>query len=562
MVVKRRDFRFWIKLATASIFSSLSEGLNCDINPQTTQRCSMVLSPLRARPYFEDSDGSEFRRQKEMGSTDRPTQTQVDAPPPDFILSKPKIVVLGASGLIGRLVVRQLLESNLDATIVAFVRDYDKACRVLYDDLVVCKTKRKGPKLQIVKGELIPPEELPGYVYVDEEEEAEWLQRAKSAAAFYGNAVSDFDNRDLAPDPDEALQEAILGATTIISCVGSVRPSNLWTDFLVRPLWRILQSDVSKWCNDCRHPYYAHYRTTKKALELAEKEQLKREAAASAIDDEEKPVVPRIRFVRVSDLCVAQEPWQLVPLLTNALHSMVFRYQDMAEKILEASHLIDTVTLRPGDLVDEERNATTTTLQVDPSGQVPFPARIGREDVAALAVAAALFQSENDSDESNSVRPFHYTFGCRWASECMDPYPAQGKKIHGFASASLGIQSAVNKLKQKEKRRRKKKDQARDELHSSLAQISYSRTIPRPTKPYGICVAIPVYLLLSMMAKSIFMLALPYIPGLRPLLSNVGNLLQVLAAFTFSQLSQSLSLLPKTLPKWMAKRCTSKYITF
>lgn len=26
----------------------------------------------------------------------------------------------------GRLVVRQLLESNLDATIVAFVRDYDK----------------------------------------------------------------------------------------------------------------------------------------------------------------------------------------------------------------------------------------------------------------------------------------------------------------------------------------------------------------------------------------------------------------------------------------------------
>jgi hypothetical protein len=523
----------------------------------------MILQPLQAhrRPYYEANDGSEYHRQKEIGSTDRPTQTQIDTPPLDVIPSKPKIVVLGASGLIGRLVVRQLLESNLDATIVAFVRDYDKACRVLYDDLVVCKSKGKGPKLQIIKGELIPPEELPGYV-TDEEEEAEWLQRAKSAASFYGNNVSDYDNRELAPNPDESLQDAILGATTIISCVGSVRPSNLWTDFLVRPLWRILQSDVSKWCNDSRHPYYAHYRTTKKALELAEKEQLKREAAVSAMGDEERPVVPRIRFVRVSDLCVAQEPWQLVPLLTNALHSMVFRYQDMAEKILEASNLIDTVTLRPGDLVDEERNATTTSLQVDPSGRVPFPARIGREDVAALAVAAALFQSERGSNDTHSDRPFHYTLGCRWASECMEPYPAQGKKIHGFASASLGIQSAVNKLKQKEKRQRKKKDLARDVRHSSLAPISYTRKIPRPAKPYGICVAIPVYLLLSMMAKSLFMVALPYIPGLRPLMSYIGNVIQVLAAFTLGQLSQSLSMLPKTLPKWMAKRCTSKYITF
>ena len=45
-------------------------------------------------------------------------------------------------------------------------------------------------------------------------------------------------------------------------------------------------------------------------------------------------------------------------------------------------------------LADDERDVSTTTLQVSVDGHVPEPARVGGEDVAALAVEAALFDSK------------------------------------------------------------------------------------------------------------------------------------------------------------------------
>jgi hypothetical protein len=322
------------------------------LTPRQAQSTLKLKAKLR-RGYIDENEGSARER-----SVERPTlpKTQVLGTPVQP--SKPKIIVLGASGRIGSLVVRQLLEmTHLDATIVAFVRDYDKACRVLYDDVLVPRAnKRKGPQLEIVVGDLVPPEELPGFK--DEDEEA-WMQTAQSAANFYGTTVELYDNRELQPDVNEALQEAIRGCTTIISCVGSVRPTNWWTDFIVMPFWRLFRHDVSGWCHDGRHPYYVHYVSTRKVLGYAEREQLRREAMAMALAKEEDGVqpqeIPRIRFVRVSDLCVTQKPWELVPLVTNTMQSMVFRYQDMTERLLEESKVIDTVILRPGDLVDEER---------------------------------------------------------------------------------------------------------------------------------------------------------------------------------------------------------------
>jgi hypothetical protein len=270
---------------------------------------------------------------------------------------------LGATGKIGRSVVKQLLEmKSIDMTVVALVRDYDKAVQVLYDDFVVAsKGNKKGPQLQIVEGNLVPPEELPGFVENTEEEDL-WLETAQSAANFYGTRTEEYDNRDMLPDVNEALEEAIKDCTTVISCVGSVRPTNLWTDILARPFWRLLRSDVSRWCQDGRHPYYVHYVSTRKALGFAEREQLRREAAASAIAEEAEDVVetksisvPKIRFIRISDLCVGHKPWGFVPLITNVFQSVIFRYQEMAEQLLDQSTMVETVVLRPGDLVDEER---------------------------------------------------------------------------------------------------------------------------------------------------------------------------------------------------------------
>ena len=315
---------------------------------------SSRLQGRRIRRYYEEDDDSAQEKSRE-----RPTLPITEVTGAPVQPSKPKIIVLGASGKTGSSVVRQLLDmSQLDATIVAFVRDYDKACRVLYGDMLVPRgTKRKGPQLQIVVGNLVPAEELPGF---EDEDEELWKQTAQSAANFYGNSAEDYDNREMQPDINEALQDAIKGCTTIISCVGSVRPTNVWTDFIVMPFWRLFRRDVSGWCRDDRHPYYVHYASTRKVLGYAEREQLRREAMMEALaeeddSDSESPEVQRIRFIRMSDLCVTQKPWEFVPLLTNILQSMVFRYQDMTERLLEESKVLETVILRPGDLVDEER---------------------------------------------------------------------------------------------------------------------------------------------------------------------------------------------------------------
>ena len=249
-------------------------------------------------------------------------------------------------------------------TVVAFVRDLGKANWALFDEMLVPRyVKKKGPELQLVIGDLVPREEMARFY--DREEEKDWKRRAKSAARFFGTKVKDYDNRELIPECNEALQEAIQGASTIISCVGATRFSNVWSDYVC--FWRLFQRDVSKWCRDPKHPYYVHYQSTRKALDYAEREQWKRDQARRETKGENDKGVTnkegtsmeqtpdRIRFIRISDLVLSKSPWTFVPVFTNMLQSMVFRYQDMTERLLEESSLVDTVILRPGDLTDEER---------------------------------------------------------------------------------------------------------------------------------------------------------------------------------------------------------------
>ena len=308
---------------------------------------------------FDSKDSSNYSLQRDEliqpvrqfidldAESDRPTETLAAQPEAEIMPSKPKIVVLGATGKVGRLVIRQLLESSElqhGATVVAFCRDYDKACRVLYDDLVVANAQRRGPKLQIIQGDLLSRDDVyassddddDSILFEDDVDENEWLQRARSAAAFYGTSVTDYNDDDdkdksSSDDGNQALRDAISSCSAIISCVGSVRPTNAWTDYMVRPLFRLLRKDVSDWCSDERHPFYTSYISTKKAVEIAEEEQKRRESAFSLFDgsgehnqeEESRVGPPRIRFIRISDLCLDQKPWHFVPLLANAFHSMV-----------------------------------------------------------------------------------------------------------------------------------------------------------------------------------------------------------------------------------------------
>jgi hypothetical protein len=471
----------------------------------------------------------------ERRRTERPTQTSPERIRPSIIPSKPKIIVLGASGLIGRLVVRQLLEHPqlTDATIVAFVRDYDKACRVLYDDMIAVASSssssrynRKGAKLMIVQGDLVPPEELPEYrigsmEYVDKDT---------------GLTLDDSKhNQDIATYDDEILRDVIRDCTTIISCVGTVRITNIWTDYIARPLYRILRWNVNDWCHDPTHPYYVHYRTMQKIIYYAEREQLRRQIAAieeqtnkdspnSVVDrsnnnhrctKNESVAIPRIRLIRISDLCVSQPPWNLIPILINIFHSMIFRYHHMTDQLLERCKHLDTIIVRPGDIVDDERDPTTTSIQVSSLGKVLYPARISRDDTAEVVVAAALYNPNNNNVNQNdhrrykskiksntsinavnsqsnnandNIEPFHYTLACRWVGDQMDPYPAQGHISYGHPNAYQCLQSTIGTMRDDEGK------------NQSLPKQSFT-TIK--TTLYGICAAIPVYLVLSMMIHSI-----------------------------------------------------------
>jgi hypothetical protein len=499
--------------------------------------------------FHEDENRLKQRRH----AIDRPTQTLFDSLGPKSIPARPKIVVLGATGRIGRQVVKQLLEiKGIDMTVVAFVREYDKAIRVLYDDMMVVSRgggggqsssnseelpsrNKNSPKLQIVVGNLVPPEELPGFVEDEAEEEQVWMEKADSASRFYGNKVQDYDNRKMLPGINEALEEAIRDSTTIISCVGDVRPTNLWTDILVCPLIRLLNPDVSSWCRDGRHPYYVHYASTRKALGFAEREQLRRQAAAATLAETEgisveEVFVPRIRFIRISDLCVSHQPWHFVPLVTNIMRSVVFRYQEMAERLLQDSPLLDTVIIRPGDLVDEERDGNTTWIQVCSSGKVPSPARVGREDVASLVVAAATFLAQNkthvngkDGSRGGAFEPFHYTFGCRWVGQELDPYPPQGHKSHGHEDAAMAFQKSLKTLHRTERSASQRqlvkgksslssKVSSSSDVFLGMAQKLAEKRHGR-RKPHGICVAVPVYLFLLLFVKTVLWPCLHYVPG-------------------------------------------------
>lgn len=147
--------------------------------------------------------------------------------------------------------------------------------------------------------------------------------------------------------------------------------------------WRIFIS-AGSWCPDPRHPYYVNYQINKKVLQYCEivqrqrnkewrvwENNRKRKAAKDAIsskEDEEhrKKSLDKIRIVRISDHCLANQAWDVVNVFTNIFLSMVFRYQEKCEKLLSASRLVDTIILRPGDLVDDIRvsssDACSTTF--------------------------------------------------------------------------------------------------------------------------------------------------------------------------------------------------------
>lgn len=191
---------------------------------------------------------------------------------------------------------------------------------------------------------------------------------------------------------------------------------------------------------------------------------------------------------------------------------------------------------------------------------VSSPARVGRKDVAALAVAAALFSSHDDTNKSE---PFHYTLGVRWVGDKMNHFPPQGRKADGLPDADTCMQRALKTLKSAAQRSEERRQvlekkgypgySSRDVVLRLANQLHRRRQKP---KPYGIFVAIPLYGFLGLLSESLICPVLQHLPGgktwILPALSKVNELLGMLASYLIRQL---ILVLP-----WLAGR--KQYISF
>jgi hypothetical protein len=271
------------------------------------------------------------------------------------------VLVVGATGRVGRRVVQQLLAQN--RPVRALVRNPDKAQKIFgtSDSLVY-------PPLEII--------------------------------------VADVSRYE---DYEEVLDRAVQGCQYIISVTGIVRFSKI-LDFVP---WRIFRIKAT-WA-DRDHPYYGNYLAQKRLIELAGKHKVQ-------------------RFVRLTGLGLAYSAFNPFGILFNTLLSCNNRYGVLTEQAL-AENNVPYVVLRPGGLASNARNTTTTNLQVDASGRLPFPARVGRSDVAALAIAA--------TEPGILTADKSYTLACRWVGEDIQPKP-QGVKEDGFATAAECLRAVAD----------------------------------------------------------------------------------------------------------------------
>ena len=523
---------------------------------------------------------------------DIPTTTEIDVVYPGHIPPRPKIVVFGASGRIGRRIVKKLLSSGVNMDVVAFVRDRQKFEDVLYDeeDMILDNlltgnddgSRNNGPRLHVVISDVVSRRDLYQRTFETDSEKKvldDWVSKAKvyfiRKGWTYNNSTSlnSFEDDDkIANDVDilesggeEALRDAISGATIIISCLASFRPSKIWTDYLKVPLARVFRKDVSQWCSDATHPYYVHYLTTKKILNEAEKEQRKRDIlvqfenekllleeelrrgremrdrargkeeegfeseiaeglrkkrntdsfgqeqgntndAHKAVSLPKSGQLPstrdRIKFIRISNLMVGHSPFRPMNVLTNMFWSLVSRYEYMGEALMESSKLVDTIVLRPGDLTDEERNVNHTSLQLCIDGKVESPSLVGREDVADLAVVAALTKSSRNATDTGSSAAHHYQWALRWTGQHISP--PQGLRPDGLSTAALCYVKAVKEQTKKDGKKRLK--EKRLESYHGGRELMRLKRFRRRLKPYlqSFAISVPVYSAIGLMSWYLF----------------------------------------------------------
>lgn len=153
-------------------------------------------------------------------------------------------------------------------------------------------------------------------------------------------------------------------------------------------------------------------------------------------------------------------------------------------------------------------------MQVDPSGKLPYPAMVSREDVASLAVSSALFQAPAATNTTTDKKapPFHMTLAMRWVGECTEHQPNQGDKNLGLKDAESCMEKILKGNRKNVKRNRRRQLKTMQAYHPTLIRFMEKRK--RSLKPYAIFAAIPVYFVLGLGLSTLMQyLPLHRIPG-------------------------------------------------
>mmetsp|Transcript_8514 Transcript_8514/g.17632 ORF Transcript_8514/g.17632 Transcript_8514/m.17632 type:complete len:365 (-) Transcript_8514:190-1284(-) len=273
------------------------------------------------------------------------------------------VVVLGATGKVGRLVVSKLLKKGVPVR--AMCRDVDKG-RSLFP-----KTQWEDPsKLTLVRGDVTDP---------------------------------------------ESLSAAIEGCGAVVSVHGTVHLTP-WYKMLLPFYWSTHAPLRFKAAQT--HPYFTNFIAMQDVVSLCEKHGVE-------------------RVVRLTGLSCAFPPWNPVSVIFNALLSFSARYHRMGEEAVRGSEKVKSFVIRPGGLSDEERDPEKTKLQVDFSGNLPPPARVGRSDVADLAVLAATTREGVVSSSPDLVA------AVRWVGSV--PPKSQGSLSDGAEGAEGALEMAREK---------------------------------------------------------------------------------------------------------------------
>ena len=214
--------------------------------------------------------------------------------------------------------------------------------------------------------------------------------------------------------------------------------------------------------------------------------------------------------------------------------------------------------------LDGLQDVNTTSLQVSHTGRVPYPAVVGRDDVAALAVAAVMFCAQNDDGDSDEElegqeeSPFHYKLACRWVGQELAPFPPQGRSNDGAADAEMALRATLRTIRKNERRQRvleQRRETRPDNGSSLLDGVLIRRNSPR-LKPHGVCVAVTVYMMLGLFARALLEALVPMLPGGQTVLLPI---LMQMKRWTWVTASSILGTMVSYLP-FLARR--KQYIMF